>query len=193
MESVMTISWSEISGAFPDVIISDGLFVKDLDNMRLSLDKLTNGKPKHVIIAGDFNCPDIDWANMEIKTGASDREVQLSARSNMFPYLVGLSCIWVSPYSDVMSNSACCTSRSRAPVLISIFKFGLIWSTAFCDEFEFRLLPHRNMKDLDNLRLSLDKLTNGKPKHVIITRDFNCPDIDWVNMKVQQALLDIFS
>ena len=39
----------------------------------------------------------------------------------MFPSLVGLSCIWVSPYSDVMSNSACCTSRSGAPVLISIF------------------------------------------------------------------------
>jgi len=52
--------------------------MKHLDNLRLSLDKLTNGKPKHVITAGDFNCPDIDWANMEIKTGASDREVQLA-------------------------------------------------------------------------------------------------------------------
>jgi hypothetical protein len=52
--------------------------MKDLDNLRLSLDKLTNGKPKHVIIAGDFNCPDIEWATMEIKTGASDREVQLA-------------------------------------------------------------------------------------------------------------------
>jgi hypothetical protein len=41
-------------------------------------------------------------------------------------------------------------------------------------------MPHRNMKDQHNLRLSLDKLTNGKPKHVIITGDFNCPDIDWV-------------
>jgi hypothetical protein len=48
--------------------------MKDLDN----LDKLTNGKSKHVIIAGDFNCLDIDWANMEIKTGASYREVQLA-------------------------------------------------------------------------------------------------------------------
>jgi hypothetical protein len=50
--------------------------IKDLHNLRLSLDKLTNGKPKHVIIAGDFNCPDLDCVNMEIKTGASDREVQ---------------------------------------------------------------------------------------------------------------------
>ena len=45
----------------------------------------------------------------------------VNTRSNMFPSLVDLSCIWVSPYSDVMSNSACCTSRSEAPVLISIF------------------------------------------------------------------------
>ena len=67
----MTVSWSEIPGAFPVDLISDGLFV--------------------------------------------------NTRSNMFPSLVGLSCIWVSPYSDVMSNSACCTSRSEAPVLISIF------------------------------------------------------------------------
>ena len=49
----MTISWSEIPGAFPVDLISDGLFV--------------------------------------------------NTRSNMFPSLVGLSCIWVSPYSDVMS------------------------------------------------------------------------------------------
>ena len=27
----------------------------------------------------------------------------------------------MSPYSDVMSNSACCSSRSEAPVLMSIF------------------------------------------------------------------------
>jgi hypothetical protein len=40
--------------------------------------KFFGRKPKHVIIAGDFNCPDIDWANMEIKTGASYREVQLA-------------------------------------------------------------------------------------------------------------------
>jgi hypothetical protein len=50
--------------------------MKGLDNPRLPLDKITNGKPKQVIIAGDFICPDIDWVNMEIKTGASDREVQ---------------------------------------------------------------------------------------------------------------------
>jgi hypothetical protein len=30
-------------------------------------------------------------------------------------------------------------------------------------------------------------------KHVIKAGDFNCPDIDWVNMEVQQALLDITS
>ncbi|CAG2251960.1 unnamed protein product [Mytilus edulis] len=50
--------------------------MKDITNLKLSLEKLTTGKPKHIIIAGDFNCPDIDWINMEIKTGAPDKEVQ---------------------------------------------------------------------------------------------------------------------
>ncbi|CAG2220894.1 unnamed protein product [Mytilus edulis] len=46
------------------------------DITKLSLEKITIGKPKHIIIAGDFNCPDVDWITMEIKTGASDKEVQ---------------------------------------------------------------------------------------------------------------------
>ncbi|CAC5396159.1 unnamed protein product [Mytilus coruscus] len=50
--------------------------MKDLTNLKLSLEKITTGKPKHIIIAGGFNCPDIDWTNMEIKTGAPDKEVQ---------------------------------------------------------------------------------------------------------------------
>jgi hypothetical protein len=33
----MTISWSEIPGAFPDVLISDGLFVNTRSNMFPSL------------------------------------------------------------------------------------------------------------------------------------------------------------
>ena len=56
--------------------------MKDITNLKLSLEKLTTGKPKHIIIAGDFNCPDIDWINMEIKTEAPDKEVQ-QARMNL--------------------------------------------------------------------------------------------------------------
>jgi hypothetical protein len=92
----------------------------------------------------------------------------------MFPSLVGLSCIWVSPYSDVMSNSACCTSRSEVPVLISIFTFVGIHedlisteNTSIRTECEIEWLkvklknnkdlhiasfymPHRNIKDLES-------------------------------------------
>ena len=31
---------------------------------------------KHIIFAGDFNCPDINWENSTVKKGAADREVQ---------------------------------------------------------------------------------------------------------------------
>ena len=34
----------------------------------------TNGK--HIILAGDFNSPDIDWENTTVKKGAADREGQ---------------------------------------------------------------------------------------------------------------------
>jgi hypothetical protein len=33
---------------------------------------------KNIILAGDFNCPDIDWTNMTIKIHANDREIQKS-------------------------------------------------------------------------------------------------------------------
>jgi endonuclease/exonuclease/phosphatase (EEP) superfamily protein YafD len=37
---------------------------------------LNNGKPKHIILAGDFNCPDITWSNMTINPKAPEKEVQ---------------------------------------------------------------------------------------------------------------------
>ncbi|WAQ98000.1 hypothetical protein MAR_022373 [Mya arenaria] len=33
-------------------------------------------REKHIILAGDFNCPDIDWSNMVVNKSAADREVQ---------------------------------------------------------------------------------------------------------------------
>jgi endonuclease/exonuclease/phosphatase family metal-dependent hydrolase len=33
---------------------------------------------KHIILAGDFNCPDIDWTNMTTKIHANDKEIQKS-------------------------------------------------------------------------------------------------------------------
>jgi hypothetical protein len=38
-----------------------------------------NGKrQKYHTIAGDFNCPDIDWTNMITKIHANDKEIQKS-------------------------------------------------------------------------------------------------------------------
>ena len=33
-------------------------------------------KGKHIILAGDFNYPDIEWKNAFVRKGAADREVQ---------------------------------------------------------------------------------------------------------------------
>ena len=39
--------------------------------------KLADSKKiKHIILAGDCNCPDIDWENLTVKPGAVDRDVQ---------------------------------------------------------------------------------------------------------------------
>ena len=62
-------------------------------------------------------------------------------------------------------------------------------------------MPHRNLKDLQNLDQSLKKLSNSsKSKHILLAGDFNCPDINWENLtvrpnapdrEIQQALIDI--
>jgi len=62
-------------------------------------------------------------------------------------------------------------------------------------------MPHRNLSDINNLHNSLKHLQEGKTaKHIILTGDFNCPDIDWDNLtvktgsdnkEVQQALIDL--
>ena len=49
----------------------------DIKNLDESLSKLSQSKKsKHIILAGDFNCPSIDWDTLTVKPGAPDREVQ---------------------------------------------------------------------------------------------------------------------
>ena len=49
----------------------------DINNLNDSLKKLSNSKKsKHIIPAGDFKCPNIDWENLVVKQGAPDREIQ---------------------------------------------------------------------------------------------------------------------
>ena len=50
----------------------------DIKELQKSLSKVSeNGKKaRHVIMAGDFNCPDVNWDNSTVPPGASDRKVQ---------------------------------------------------------------------------------------------------------------------
>ena len=42
-----------------------------------SMNKLTEStKDKQIIIAGDFNCPNINWNTLTVERGAPDRELQ---------------------------------------------------------------------------------------------------------------------
>ena len=50
--------------------------MRDIQSLDHSLTKLSSGHFKHIILSGDFNCPDIDWHNSCVKANAQDREVQ---------------------------------------------------------------------------------------------------------------------
>ena len=51
--------------------------IDDIRKLDDSIRKLTNTpKEKYIIVAGDFNCPDINWDNMSLNKGAADSEVQ---------------------------------------------------------------------------------------------------------------------
>ena len=39
----------------------------DLNNLRQSLELLNKSKPKHLVLCGDFNCPNIDWDKLCLK------------------------------------------------------------------------------------------------------------------------------
>ena len=51
--------------------------LKDLKNLDSSLKKLSeHSKSKHILLAGDFNCPDIDWDTLTVRSNAPDHEIQ---------------------------------------------------------------------------------------------------------------------
>ena len=53
-------------------------------------------------------------------------------------------------------------------------------------------MPQRNKKDTQELKKSLDKLTQdgAKTVDVILGGDFNCPDINWENNSVSPSAND---
>ena len=40
----------------------------DLQQLEQSLSLLNNSKPKHVILYGDFNCTDIQWETLTVRS-----------------------------------------------------------------------------------------------------------------------------
>ncbi|CAG2218191.1 unnamed protein product [Mytilus edulis] len=50
-------------------------------------------------------------------------------------------------------------------------------------------MPHRNMEHIKELDKSLDHISN-KNQTIILTGDFNCPDINWNTMSVNQNAQD---
>ena len=51
--------------------------LNEINRLDDSLRQITQCKSgKHIILAGDFNCPDMDWEKMTTKKGAAGREVQ---------------------------------------------------------------------------------------------------------------------
>lgn len=49
-------------------------------------------------------------------------------------------------------------------------------------------MPHRNMEDVKELEKSLNLVSNKK--NIILTGEFNCPDINWDTMTVNQDAQD---
>ena len=45
--------------------------INDLNELQKSLDTITMENDKNIILAGHFNCPDIDWTNMTTKIHAN--------------------------------------------------------------------------------------------------------------------------
>ena len=76
------IVWTKVKARNKKVIHLCSYYMphRNLDDIA-TLDKslkqaINNKKGKHIILAGDFKCPDINWEKMSVNKGAADREVQ---------------------------------------------------------------------------------------------------------------------
>jgi endonuclease/exonuclease/phosphatase family metal-dependent hydrolase len=49
---------------------------KDIEELERSLNLTLQGSNTHIMLGGDFNCPDIDWSNLQVKSQAHDIDVQ---------------------------------------------------------------------------------------------------------------------
>ena len=61
--------------------------MKSVTELEKSLDMISD-QGKHIILCGDFNCPDIDWPSQSLNHNCTDRQVQrriidLTAKYNL--------------------------------------------------------------------------------------------------------------
>ena len=50
--------------------------IQDLTSLDQSLNAVNEKGNYHLIVCGDFNCPDIEWSSHSIGTGAADKATQ---------------------------------------------------------------------------------------------------------------------
>ena len=50
--------------------------IQDLTSLDLSLNAVNEKGNRHLIVCGDFNCPDIEWSSHSIGTGVADKATQ---------------------------------------------------------------------------------------------------------------------
>lgn len=49
---------------------------KSLDELEISLNKIVEeNENSNILLAGDFNCPDIEWNTLSIRKDATDPEI----------------------------------------------------------------------------------------------------------------------
>jgi hypothetical protein len=49
---------------------------KDIEELERSVNLTLQGNNNNIMLGGDFNCPDIDWSNLHVKSQAHDIDVQ---------------------------------------------------------------------------------------------------------------------
>ncbi|KAH3787141.1 hypothetical protein DPMN_165261 [Dreissena polymorpha] len=53
--------------------------MSDIQERRKSLELATLNHNRQMVVAGDFNCPDIDWENLAVRNSAQDKTCPTSS------------------------------------------------------------------------------------------------------------------
>lgn len=82
LDSDCEITWAKVQLANRKEILIGSYYMphrreKDLKEMQKSLQQATHsGRPRQVLLCGDFNCPDVEWETGTVPAGVPDRPTQ---------------------------------------------------------------------------------------------------------------------